>query len=147
MQEAKWFDFEEAYRQHGLMPDQQDAPVRKPVKKTVKKTSSFTARDKKIALTLVAIVAIFGIISILSAAFTATLKFQVNSLISANETLENEIADMDIKLQTANSITNLEKKAKNKLGMKYPSSSQIVYIDDIETPGDIASVVSEAANN
>lgn len=147
MQEAQWYDFEEAYRQHGRVPEQERSGAASEQLRHSRNKTSFTARDKKIALMLVVVIGIAGILSIVSAAFSATLKYQVNTLVRENQMLENEIADTDIKLQTANSITNLEKKAKKKLGMKYPSSSQIVYVNDIETPGDLASVVSDQADN
>lgn len=147
MQEAQWFDFEAAYREHGLAPEQQPKPAAEIHTRPVKQRSSFTARDKKTALLLVVVIGIAGILSIISAAFSATLKYEINNLTYENQVLENEIADTDIRLQTANSITNLEKKAKKKLGMKYPSSSQIVYVNEIETPGDLASVVSDQTNN
>ncbi|MCI5885988.1 MAG: cell division protein FtsL [Clostridiales bacterium] len=147
MQEAQWYDFEEAYRQHGHAPGQSSKSAASSELRHSRSKTSFTARDKKIALMLVVVIGLAGILSIVSAAFSATLKYQVNTLVRENQMLENEIADTDIKLQTANSITNLEKKAKKKLGMKYPSSSQIVYVNDIETPGDLASVVSDQADN
>lgn len=147
MQEAQWYDFEEAYRQHGRVPERKRSGAASEQLRHSRNKTSFTARDKKIALMLVVVIGIAGILSIVSAAFSATLKYQVNTLVRENQMLENEIADTDIKLQTANSITNLEKKAKKKLGMKYPSSSQIVYVNDIETPGDLASVVSDQAEN
>lgn len=147
MQEAKWYDFEEAYRQHGLTPEEKQEIALSQKKKPVQKKSIFSARDKKVILMLVAVIGLAAILSIVSAAYTATLKYQINTLMQENVTLENEIVDTDIKLQTSNSIINLEKRAKKMLGMKYPSSDQIVYVNDIKTPGDLTSVVGEMTNN
>ena len=147
MQEAQWFDFEESYRQ---FQQQQQQPVReaRPVERRNKESETgLTLREKKVLLVFAIAACIVGILIVVSAAFTTTLKYQINELIVANEELEDDIAATEIKIQTANSLTSLEHKATKELGMKYPSSNQIVYIDDISAPKDLASIVSEAANN
>ena len=145
MQEAQWFDFEESYRQF----QKQQQPVRKekPVERRKETEEGLSLREKRTLLLFAVAACIVGILFVVSAAFTTTLKYQINELIVANEELEDDIAATEIKIQTANSLTSLEHRATKELGMKYPSSSQIVYIDDISAPKDLASIVSEAANN
>ncbi len=145
MQEARWFDYDESYRQFKeAQPVYGSRPVEQPRKKA---EPGLSIQDKKLLLLFAVAACLVGILIVVSAAFTTTLKYQINELKVANEELEDDIAATEIKVQTANSLTSLEKRATKELGMKYPTSEQIVYIDDITAPSDLASIVSEAANN
>ncbi len=143
MQAANWYQYEESYRKYGfdMKPEQLNKPKAKPA------DSGIAARDKKRLLALTVIFGIMCIAIIISSAFAATLQYQINRLTMENNELAREIEDIDIKLQTANSVTVLEKKASGKLGMKYPSASQIVYVSDITAPKDFAATVKEEAYN
>ncbi len=143
MQAANWYQYEESYRKYGfdMKPEQPNTPKAKPA------TGGIAAKDKKRLLALTVILGIMGIAIIISAAFAATLQYQINKLVVENSEISKEIEEIDIKIQTANSVTSLEEKASDKLGMKYPSSSQIVYISDITTPKDFAATVKEEAYN
>ncbi len=143
MQAANWYQYEESYRKYGfdMKPEQPNIPKTKPA------AGGMAVKDKKRLLALTVILGIMGIAIIISAAFAATLQYQINKLVMENNEISKEIEEMDIKIQTANSVTSLEKKASDELGMKYPSSSQIVYISDITTPKDFAATVKEEAYN
>lgn len=143
MQQAEWIGFEEAYRQY-------ENPQPKVAVTTVRRQredSGISVKERKSILVFVIICLMIGVLVIVSAVCSATLKYQINELTIANEEIEDNIAAVDIKLQTANSLTSLERKAKKELGMVYPVSNQIVYVDDISIPKDLASIVSEKANN
>ncbi len=143
MQAANWYQYEESYRKYGfdMKPEQSNIPKTKPA------AGGMAVKDKKRLLALTVILGIMGIAIIISAAFAATLQYQINKLVMENNEISKEIEEMDIKIQTANSVTSLEKKASDELGMKYPSSSQIVYISDIAAPKDFAATVKEEAYN
>ena len=143
MQAARWHEYQDSYRKYGF--DMKPKHVR-----TVKQSPagiSIGSKDKKRILALTFIVGIVGIAIIISAAFAASLQYEINQIAAANEQIEREIANMDIKLQVANGVTVLEEKATGELGMRYPKSDQIVYIDSITAPQDFAATVREEAYN
>ncbi len=144
MQAANWYQYEESYRKYGfdMKPEQLNRPKPKPAAGT-----GIAAKDKKRLLALTVILGAMCIAIIISVAFAATLQYQINRITLENTEISREIEDINIKLQTANSVTVLEKKASGKLGMKYPSASQIVYVSDITAPKDFAATVKEEAYN
>jgi cell division protein FtsL len=144
MQAANWYQYEESYRKYGfdMKPEQLNKPKAKPAA-----GSGIAAKDKKRLLALTVILGVMCIAIIISAAFAATLQYRINRITLENTEISREIEDINIKLQTANSVTALEKKASGKLGMKYPSASQIVYVSDITAPKDFAATVKEEAYN
>ncbi len=144
MQQAERFDFQENYARPGELRRGADP---QPVKAPARVSGGISLKERKFLLLLAAVALLVGVLVIVSAAFTTTLNYQINELTVANEELEDDVAAVEIKIQTANSLTSLESRAKKELGMTYPVSSQIVYIDDITAPGDLASIVSEEANN
>lgn len=143
MQAAQWYQYEESYRKYGfdMEPEQVNKTRMKPAK------SGIAAKDKKRLLVLTVVFGIIGVAIIIASAFAATLQYQINQLIMENTQISREIEDIDIKLQTANSVTALEEKASEQLGMKYPSTSQIVYVSDITAPKDFEATVREEAYN
>ncbi len=144
MQAANWYQYEESYRKYGfdMKPEQINKPKPEPAAGI-----GIAAKDKKRLLALTVILGAMCIAIIISVAFAATLQYQINRITQENTEISREIEDINIKLQTANSVTVLEKKASGKLGMKYPSASQIVYVSDITAPKDFAATVKEEAYN
>lgn len=116
--------------------------VKAPAKKEI-----LSAKDKSRVLMLTLIAGVLGVCIIISVAFCATLQHQINTLTAANSEIEKEIQEVNVTLQTENSMAALEKKAKNDLGMTYPKSSQIVYINDIVAPGDFEATAKDEAYN
>ena len=143
MQAQNRYQYEESYRKYGfdMKPEQVNKPKVKPAGRGI------ATKDKKRLLALTLIFGIMCIAIIILTAFAATLQYQINRLTMENNEISKEIEDTDIKLRTANSVTALEKKARGKLGMKYPSASQIVYVSDITAPKDFAATVKEEAYN
>lgn len=138
-QDNRQFDIDFGY-------DFVEEPQKQRVKKT-KKKSLISERDKGRLLMLTVIAGILCIGIIISTAFCATLQYQINSLTAENTQIEKEIQDVNITLQTKNSLPELEKKAKNKLGMTYPKASQIVYVGTGAKTGDFEATVKEQAYN
>lgn len=145
MQTARAYDYYDN-RKYDYGFGYEEAPQRKRVTKK-KKRSLISDRDKGRLLMLTIIAGILGICIIISTAFCATLQYQINTLTAENTQIEKEIQDVNITLQTKTSLPVLEKKAKTKLGMTYPKSSQIVYVSAGTASSDFEATVKEQAYN
>lgn len=139
----KWHEHEEAYMKYGL--------DMKPVEKRIKSEKPaiiMSAKDKFRLILLMIFIGILGVGVIISAAYAAQLKYDINILISENAVIEGEIANLNVDLKRETNIATIEKKAMEELGMTYPYGSQIVYLgDDKEAEGGFAMVLKEHAYN
>ena len=68
--------------------------------------------------------------------FAAKIKYDTNAMLGQNHVLESEIGSLNVKLYAATSIETIESKATDDLGMVYPKSKQVVYLDSAKVPDD-----------
>lgn len=74
------------------------------------------------------------------------IKYSINRTNNEIRLLENEINTINIKIQSSNGIESVEEYAIDKLGMRYPNSSQCIYIEEgAAVRDDLASVIREKA--
>ena len=74
------------------------------------------------------------------------IKYSINRTNSEIRLLENEINTLNIKIQSSNGIEYVEEYAIDKLGMRYPKSSQCIYIDEgTAVRDDLADIIREKA--
>lgn len=93
------------------------------------KTESLLTRAMLAKTTAVLIFA--GILLIGTVFLTAKateIKYSVNTLSKQNVALQKEIDVLEVKIGSANSIESIEAYATEKLGMRYPKSSQCIYL-------------------
>ena len=64
------------------------------------------------------------IVMVVVTAYSAELKVENNSLVSSNEAIQGEIDTLNIKIKSANNVEHIEKVAKGKLGMVYPTDGE-----------------------
>lgn len=139
----KWYEYQESYQKYGL-----DMKPKQPRKRPKKKKAVITAKDKARLLLLTITAGILCIGLIISTAYAASIKYSINETIRQNSALEAEIEMLNVKIYSANNIGAIEKKAINELGMVYPKSKQIIYLDPTENPGaDFASNLKKQAYN
>lgn len=84
-----------------------------------KKRLAILKKDRKTTVTALLLIGIILIGAVVMSAYTADLKYQNNELIAANEELQDEIDMLNIEIQTATNLTNIEKIAREKYGMEY----------------------------
>ena len=85
---------------------------------------------------------------ILSTAYSASVKYHINTLIKENAVIQGEIENLNVKIESASNIQIVEAKATIELGMVYPTAEQLVFIDGSkETVKDFALVLKEQAYN
>ncbi|MBQ2747781.1 MAG: cell division protein FtsL [Firmicutes bacterium] len=139
----RWHEYEESYMKYGL--------DMKPVEKRIKKEKPaiiISAKDKFRIVLLTILAGILGVSVIISSAYAAQLKYDINMLISENAVIEGEIQNLNVEIKKETNITTIERKAMEELGMTYPYGSQIVYLGiDKEPGGDFAMVLKEHAYN
>lgn len=125
----KWYEYQENYQKYGF-----DMKPKQPRKKQKPQNSRITAKDKMRLMILTVIVGILCIGLIITTAYAASIKYDTNQLVKANNTLEAEIENLNVKIYSSNNIEAIEEKAAGDLGMKYPSSKQMVYLTEDEKP-------------
>lgn len=113
-----------------------------------KRKVAILTKDRKTTVTAIFLIGIILISAVVVSAYTANLKYQNNELIAANEELQDEVDMLNIEIQTATNLSNVEKIAREKYGMEYADSSQYVYLTDKDAPTKkFASTIKNKAYN
>jgi cell division protein FtsL len=145
MAAEKWYEYQDSYKRYGFDMKPQT------VKKEARAKSSgavINAKDKFRLLLLTAFVGVLCIGLILSTAYAASVKYHINTMIKENQVIQGEIENLNVKIESASNIQIVEEKATTELGMVYPGTEQLVYIDGTkEAEKDFAMVLKEQAYN
>ena len=113
-----------------------------------KRRLAILTKDRKTTVTAIILIGFILIMAVVVSAYTANLKYQNNELIAANEELQDEVDMLNIEIQTATNLTNIEKIAREKYGMEYADSTQYVYLTDKDAPtAKFASTIMRKAYN
>lgn len=145
----KWYEHQREYQRYGIdMKPQTERKLRSQRKRKTKKIVLPAANGKKLALSAVLAAGAAMIILIIMTAYSAGIRYDINSMIKEKHALMGEIENLQVKIYSANNINYIEGKATGELGMKYPSSKNCVYImsDDMPEPG-FADIIREKAYN
>ena len=127
----QWYQHQESYQKYGLdMKPKTERRKPQPQKKI------FTEKDMSRILALIIAVGVLCVGMIISTSYAAKIKYDTNKMLENNHVLEAEISNMNVKLYAATSIETIEEKATDDLGMVYPKSKQVVYIDGSKVPED-----------
>lgn len=143
MTAEKWYEYNSSYKKHGLdMKPREEKTVRKAP------APSITLGDKVKMIMLVFVAGILGVCVIVSAAYTANVKYEINTIVKENAELMGEIENLNVKIKNATNIRTVEEKASAELGMIYPSSEQFVFLPHhVKPEGDFAMLLIEHAYN
>lgn len=141
----KWYEYQTSYQKYGLeMKRRQVAP--RP-KKEIKAQPMISPKEKVMIMALTVCVGLVCIGLIASTAYAASIKYRINSTIKESAVLEGEIENLNVKIKSQTNIQLVEEKAKNELGMVYPTVNQYVYIDQVPEVKDFAIVLKAQAYN
>ncbi|MDD2216951.1 MAG: cell division protein FtsL [Eubacteriales bacterium] len=144
MPAEKWYKYQESYMKYG--PDMK--PHKDKKSKQNKKNIEFSGKDKLRISMLIICVGIVCVGLIVATAYAASLKFEINRMIMANNDIEGEIQNLNVNLQKNTNISAIEEKAINELGMAYALPEQIQYIEpQKDVKSDFASILKEEAYN
>lgn len=134
------FDF-----RHGLRPlptPLKPAPETAPARS--KNRSAVSAPDR-IGMTLMLILAgMIGVGMIIASSWMTTIQFDINRISKSTAEVYSEIEKLSVKIERGTSISVIEHRATNELGMIYPAAEQVVYLEKEPAPiNDFAQYIKE----
>ena len=144
----RWYEYEKKYQRYGFdMKPESELPDRRR-KKTAKKITIPFANGRKVAFSMILAVGAAMIMLIIITAYSANMRYDINSMIGQNNEIMGEIENLQVKVYSANNIDYIEGKATGALNIVYPSSKKRVYIsmDDVPEKG-FADIIKEKAYN
>ena len=145
----KWYEHQREYQRYGIdMKPQPQRQLRSQRKKTRKIKLPTAGNTKKLAFSSVLAIGVAMIVLIIITAYSAGVRYDINSMIKENQALTGEIENLQVKVYSANNVNYIEGKATGTLAMVYPSSNNCVYIteDDMPEPG-FADIIKQNAYN
>ena len=146
MAAEKWYEYQDNYKRYGL--DMKPKTAKRENVKTRNTAAVINAKDKFRLLALTILTGMLCVGLIVSTAYAANIKYHINTMIKENETIQGEIENLNVKIESASNIQLIEQKAVADLGMVYPESDQLVFIDtNKESVKDFALVLKEQAYN
>lgn len=89
-----------------------------------------TIRELRQLIGAAIFVAVLLIVILLLNAYAANVQHSINALTRDNLRLEDEIDALNMKIDQSSSIEMIESYAMDELNMRYPKSSQCIYIDE-----------------
>jgi len=103
-------------------------------------------KDKRIMLLAIILIGVIGLGLVITTAYAANVKYQINETIKANEVLRGEIENLKVKVNEATNIQAVEVKAQTELGMVYPKTEDFIFIAaEEEPPADFAMIIKSVA--
>ena len=143
MTAEQWHEYQNNFKKYDF--DMKPKAV-KPVDET--DGSVITLKDKVGMVLFVLLIGILCVCVIVSIAYSAGVKYEMNTIAKENAQLQGEIENLNVQIKNATNIRTIEDKATNELGMVYPTSDQFVFLARHEKPqGDFAMLIKEHAYN
>lgn len=143
MTAEKWYEYQNSYKRYGF--DMRPA-MAKPVKQV--KAAAITFQEKAKAISLLLLAGLLCVSVIVSTAYTAGVKYEINAISKGNAALLCEIENLNVDIKNATNLRTIEEKAETELGMVYPLPEQFVFLSSQEKPqGDFAALLKEQAYN
>lgn len=145
----RWYEYQKNYQKYGLdMKPQPEHRTHSRRRKRTRKVMLPVGAGRKVAFSMVLTVGIAMIMLIIITAYSANIRYDINSMIKENSALMGEIENLQVKVYTANNVDYIESKATSELGMIYPESDDKVYISSDDIPEDgFADMIKEKAYN
>ncbi|MEL7654973.1 MAG: hypothetical protein AAGU75_03580 [Bacillota bacterium] len=146
MAAEKWYEYQDSYKRYGI--DMKPKTAKKENIKSKSSNTGINAKDKFRLLLLTVFAGVLCVGLILSTAYAASVKYHINTMIKENAVIQGEIENLNVKIESASNIQIVEARATSELGMVYPTSGQLVFVDENkETVKDFALVLKEQAYN
>ena len=143
MTAEQWYVHQNNYKRYGL-----DMKPRAARPEARAESPVIPHGEKARAVLMLLLAGIFCVGAIISTAYAASVKFEVNSISKGNAGLLCEIENLNVEVKNATNIRTIEEKAENQLGMVYPLPEQFVFLSTREKPqGDFGALLMEQAYN
>ena len=88
-------------------------------------------KEKSVILSLVLLVGVILFSAITFSAYSADLQNGINKTNANSAVVQKDIDTLNVQIEEGKTISTLERRAKEEAGMKYPSTKEIVYLDDV----------------
>lgn len=138
-----WYKYQDDYKRYGLDMKPKKAPAVKHKKKSI-----MTPKDRIALMLLTFVAGLLCISVIITTAYGASIKYEINNIIRENAVITGEIENLTVQLNQANNLRAIEQRAINELGMVYPDPNEFIYVQAEETPiKDFALLLKEEAYN
>jgi cell division protein FtsL len=125
----EWRKYQESYINYGV--DLSPKLPRETKRKKEKTSLKVTAQEKVMILMFIAAVGVCCIAILLIQACASDINYNVYALNQSINTIEDEIDNLNVTLQSQNNLSQIEDYAANNLKMIYPDKGQRVSVDDL----------------
>jgi len=123
----KWYEHQANYQKYGF--EMKPVRVTKKTTEEDKEIRRVKAKDKARLFLLTIFAGLLGICLIITAAYSAQIQYDINGMLADADAVRGEIENLNVAIKSATNITIIEEKATTQLGMVYPSSNQIAYLE------------------
>ena len=138
----KWYQYQQQYGEAVFQPYERVIRTREKAKVRV------TSKDRLVLIILTILAGLIGIGLVISSAFSASIKYDINMLIKENAVIQGEIENLNVEIKEASNIGTIETRAIEELGLVYPDYTQFRYLDKAkEEDYSLASIIKDRAYN
>jgi len=138
----KWYQYQQQYGEAVFQPYERVTRAREKARVRV------TSKDRLVLIVLTIMAGLIGIGLVISSAFSASIKYDINTLIKENAVIQGEIENLNVEIKAASNIGAIEERALSELGLVYPDYTQFRYLEEIkEEDYSLASIIKDRAYN
>ena len=123
-----------------------DYNVRPHVTRQQRKKAEMTARDRSRILLALFVAGMLALGIIIAAAYGASVNYNNNKLRDSNAALKGEVEMLEIQIQSANNIAEIQERAEAELDMLYPAADQLVVLSQTAVAVDIGQALRTTAS-
>ena len=105
-----------------------------------------TARDRSRILLALFVAGMLALGVIIAAAYGASINYNNNKLRDSNAALKGEVEMLEIQIQSANNIAEIQERAEAELDMLYPAADQLVVLSQTAVAVDIGQALRTTAS-
>ena len=123
-----------------------DYNVRPHVTRQQRKKAEMTARDRSRILLALFVAGMLALGIIIAAAYGASVNYNNNKLRDSNAALKGEVEMLEIQIQSANNIAEIQERAEAELDMLYPAADQLVVLSQTAVAVNIGQALRTTAS-
>lgn len=139
----EWHKYQENYVKYGVaLEPEPERPKKVSAKESVVRVS---AREKSNILLMIVMIGICAIAVIFMQAWAASIDYNIYSLEQDIHTLEGDVENLTVQLNSGGGLDYVEYYASKNLGMAYPTGDQYVYVKEYEGNAAVDAYIAELA--
>ena len=123
-----------------------DYDVRPHTTRQQRKKAEMTAKDRSRILLALFVAGMLALGIIIAAAYGASVNYNNNKLRDSNAALKGEVEMLEIQIQSANNIAEIQERAEAELDMLYPAADQLVVLSQTAVAVDIGQALRTTAS-